>query len=65
MSLNSRRIRDRIIQRQRRSLETEEEREFRRSLDRPKNRETRTTLTDINRETQLTSDRVSRFHLEK
>ena len=58
MSLNSRRIRDRIIQRQRRGLETGEEREFRRSLDRQRHRETRTTLTDIEREAQLTSDRV-------
>ena len=58
MSLNSRRIRERIIQRQRRGLETGEEREFRRSLDRQRHRETRTTLTDIEREDQLTSDRV-------
>ena len=58
MSLNSRRIRDRIIQRQRRGLETGEEREFRRSLDRERHRETRTTLTDMEREDQLTSDRV-------
>ena len=42
----------------RRSLETGEEREFRRSLDRRRHRETRTTLTDIEREAELTSDRV-------
>ena len=58
MSLNSRRIRNIIIQKQRRSLETGEEREFRRSLDRQRHRETRTTLTDIEREAELTSDRV-------
>ena len=57
MSLNSRRIRNIIIQKQRRSLETGEEREFRRSLDRQRHRETRTTLTDIEREAELTSDR--------
>ena len=44
MSLDSRRVRDIIIQRQKRSLETEEEREFRRSLDRQRHRETRRSL---------------------
>ena len=57
MSLNSRRIRNIIIQKQRRTLETGEEREFRRLLDRQRHRETRTTLTDIEREAELTSDR--------
>ena len=47
MSLNSRRIRDRTIQRQRRSLETEEERKFRRSLDRQRHRETRRSLQTV------------------
>ena len=40
MSLNSRRIRDRIIQKQRRGLETGEERVFRRSMDRERHKET-------------------------
>lgn len=43
MSLNTRRIRDRIIQRQKKGW---------------RHRETRTTLTDIEREAQLISDRV-------
>ena len=46
-NINSRRIRDRIKQRQRRGLETGEEREFRKVLDGERHKQTRTTLTDI------------------
>ena len=47
MILNSRRIRDIIIQRQRRGL------------DRERHRDARTTLTDIEREPHLTSDSIA------
>ena len=46
-------ISDRIKQRERRTLETVVERKFRISLDRERHRQTPTTLTDIERETQL------------
>ena len=57
MSLNSRRGRDRIIRRQRRSLETEEERELRRSLDRQRHRETQRSLETGQENLQDDTDR--------
>ena len=51
MSINSRRIRDRIIQRQRRGLETGEEREFRRSLDRERHRIRRHRISQVDIDT--------------
>ena len=51
MSINSRRIRDRIIQRQRRGLETGEERVFRRSLDRERRRIRRHRISQVDIDT--------------